>query len=84
MAENDDDNNVLKPYLSPAKQKETISAKKQISGILIRFKQLFYYLLLSYMIEIYMHAVYRDYIEDIMNLHWLLNVYASYCDFVKK
>ena len=84
MAESDDDNNVLKPYLSPAKQKEKKSAKKPISGILIRFKQLFYYLLLSYMIEIYMHAVYRDYIEDIMNLHWLLIVYASYCDFVEK
>ena len=69
MAESDDDNNVLKTYLSPAKQKEKKSAKKPISGILIQFKQLFYYLLLSYMIEIFMRTVYRDYIEDVMNLH---------------
>ena len=69
MAESDDDNIVLKPYLSPAKKNETKSARKPISGILIRFKQLFYYLLLSYMIEIFMRTVYRDYIEDVMNLH---------------
>lgn len=69
MAESDDDNIVLKPYLSPAKKKDTKSTKNPISGILIRFKQLFYSLLLSYMIEIFMRTVYRDYIEDVMNLH---------------
>ena len=71
MAESDDDNNVLKPYLSPTKKKDKKTAKNPISGIIIRFKQLFYYLLLSYMIEILMRNVYRDYIEDIMNLDWL-------------
>lgn len=80
MAKSDDDNTVLKPYISPAKNKDTKTAKNPISGILIRFKQLFYYLLLSYMFEILMRTVYRDYIEDVVNLHWLLNVYASYCD----
>ena len=71
MAESDEDNNVLKPYLSPTKKKDKKTAKNLILGIIIRFKQLFYYLLLSYMIEILMRNVYRDYIEDIMNLDWL-------------